>query len=136
VLDCGAYDLGLTPSALAATNDSLVLTRDWIHDLLDLAVSGRPVEQRRVPQLSPALADPTGMPSTLFTVGDLDPLRDDTLLMAGRWQLAGVPVEADVWPEAAHAFTNMATPLGMLAAARTVAWITDLLDRDNTVEKL
>jgi hypothetical protein len=32
--DCGAYDLGGTPSVLAATNDTLVLTRDWIAGLM------------------------------------------------------------------------------------------------------
>jgi len=34
----------------------------------------------------------------------------------------------DIWPEAAHAFTNMATPLGELALGRTTTWISTILD--------
>jgi hypothetical protein len=33
-----------------------------------------------------------------------------------------------VWPEGAHAFANMATPLGDLAAERATNWITATLN--------
>ncbi|WBB69057.1 alpha/beta hydrolase [Micromonospora sp. WMMD812] len=128
-LDCGAYDLGMTPSAAGATERTLILTRAWLDDLLDLGLPRYTVEQRRVPQLSPALADLTDFPPTLFTVGDLDPLRDDSIILAARLRLAGRDVHLDVWPEGAHAFTNMATPLGELALQRTAEWINTLLDR-------
>jgi hypothetical protein len=104
-----------------------VLTHDWLYGLLEIGLPGYSLEQRRVPSLSPALADLAGMPPALFTVGNLDPLRDDSLLLAGRWRLAGGRADLDVWPEGAHAFTNMATPLGKLALDRSIAWIDDLL---------
>jgi acetyl esterase len=127
-LDCGAYDLGMTPSVVTSTDETLVLTHDWLYGLLEIGLPGYTTERRRTPALSPALADLGGMPPALFTVGSLDPLRDDALITAARWQLAGSRADLDVWPEGAHAFTNMATPLGEIAAQRATAWITALLD--------
>jgi hypothetical protein len=40
--------------------------------------------------------------------------------------------DLDVWPEGAHAFTNMGTPLAVVALDRTTSWISDLLDRADT----
>lgn len=128
VLDSGAYDFGRTPSAFLANEDTLVVPGSWLEAFIDLGLPGYSVEQRRSPEVSPLLNDLSGMPPALFTVGDLDPLRDDSILMAQRWQLAGSDAELDVWPEGAHAFANMATPLGDLAAERTTAWITSILD--------
>jgi acetyl esterase len=127
--DCGAYDLGGTPSALTATDDTLVLRRDMIDGLLEIGLPGLTPDQRRTPDLSPALADLTGLPPALFTAGALDPLRDDSTLMAAHWQLAGSRADLDIWPQAAHAFTNMATPLGALALTRAANWITAALDQ-------
>ena len=127
--DCGAYELGGTPSALTATDDTLVLRRDMLDGLLEIALPGLTPDQRRTPELSPALADLTGLPPALFTVGALDPLRDDSALLAAHWQLADSRADLDVWPQAAHAFTNMATPLGALALTRAANWITAALDQ-------
>src|SRR5262245_55453888 len=74
------------------------------------------------------LNDLAGLPPALFTVGDLDPLRDESILMAHRRQLAGSHADLDVWPDAGHAFANMATPLGELALERTTRWFTAILD--------
>jgi acetyl esterase len=126
-LDSGPYDLGFTPSAYLSTEDSLVLTHDWLFGLLEVGLPGLTLEQRRAPSLSPMLNDLAGLPPALFTVGDLDPLRDDSILMAARWHLAGSRAEVDVWPEGGHAFINMATPLGELAFTRTTAWLEGIL---------
>ncbi|MEV4604025.1 alpha/beta hydrolase fold domain-containing protein [Amycolatopsis sp. NPDC049253] len=131
-LDCGIYDLGLSPSAAAATEDSLVLTRSWIDGLPDLALPGHTPEQRRAPQLSPAPADLTGFPPALLTVGDLDPLRDDAILLAARLRLAGRVARLEIWPEAPHAFTDLATPLGDVALDSAIAWLNDLLEPGRT----
>ncbi|MEW2503813.1 ester cyclase [Amycolatopsis sp. NPDC047767] len=100
--------------------------------LPDLALPGHTPEQRRAPRLSPALADLTRFPSTLLTVGDLDPLRDDAILLAARLRLAGRDARLEIWPEAPHAFTNMATPLGDVALDSAIAWLNDLLDPPRT----
>ena len=132
LLDCGAYDLGGTPSMVTSTEQTLILTHDWLYGLLEIGLPGYSVDQRRVPALSPALADLTSMPPALFTVGDLDPLRDDSIILSARWELAGGHADLDIWPEGAHAFTNMATPLGAIALERTIDWISALLDGEDT----
>jgi acetyl esterase len=128
VLDSGAYDLGRTASAYLESEQTLVVTGSWLTGFLDLGLPGYSLEQRRAPEVSPMLNDLAGLPPALFTVGDLDPLRDESILMAQRWQLAGSDADLDVWPEGAHAFANMATPLGELALERTTTWITATLD--------
>lgn len=49
------------------------------------------------------------------------------MFLATAWQLAGGHADLDVWPEGAHAFTNMGTPLAALALQRTTDWIDALL---------
>jgi acetyl esterase/lipase len=98
-------------------------------DFLEMGLPGHGVDQRRAPELSPMLNDLSGLPPALFTVGALDPLRDESILMAQRWQLAGSHADLDVWPEGDHAFINMGTPLAELALQRTTSWITSTLDQ-------
>jgi acetyl esterase len=128
VLDSGPYDFGRTPSAYLADDETLIVTGTWLEGFIDLALPGRSVGQLRAPDVSPLLNDLTGMPPALFTVGNLDPLRDESILMAARWQLDGSKADLDVWPEGPHAFANIATPLGQLAAERATSWITATLD--------
>lgn len=127
-LDSGPYDLGFTASAYLADDQTLVLTGDWLRGFIELGLPGYNVDQRRVPELSPLLNDMDGLSPALFTVGALDPLRDESILMAQRWQLAGSPAALDVWPEGGHAFINMTTPLGELALERTTSWLDSILD--------
>jgi acetyl esterase len=128
VLDSGGYDLGRTASNYLANEETLVAPGSWLTGFLDLGLPGYSLEQRRAPEISPMLNDLAGLPPALFTVGDLDPLRDESILIAQRWQLAGSHADLDVWPEGAHAFANMATPLGALALERTTSWISSILD--------
>ena len=128
-LDSGPYDLGMTASAYLPDSQSPVLPHQWLVSFLQMGLPGYSADQRRAPELSPMLNDLSGLPPALFTVGALDPLRDESLLMAQRWQLAGSHADLDVWPEGDHAFSNMATPLGELALARTTSWITAILDQ-------
>jgi acetyl esterase len=127
-LDSGPYDFGRTPSAYLANDDTLIVTGTWLEGFIDLALPNHTVDQRRAGNVSPLLNDLTGMPPALFTVGNLDPLRDESILMAVRWQLDGNNADLDVWPEGPHAFANIATPLGELASDRTTSWITATLD--------
>jgi acetyl esterase/lipase len=127
-LDSGPYDFGFTPSAYLADDETLIVTGTWLEGFRDLALPGRNLEGWRAADVSPLLNDLTGMPPALFTVGNLDPLRDESILMAQRWQLDSSRADLDVWPEGAHAFANMATPLGELASDRTMSWIAATLD--------
>jgi acetyl esterase/lipase len=51
----------------------------------------------------------------LFTVGTLDPLLDDSVQMAARWQAAGNSRELRIWPDGIHGFNAFPTGLARLA---------------------
>jgi acetyl esterase/lipase len=119
----GVYDLGLTPSVRAATPQTLVLNSTWIDQFFAMAFPGRSSERLREPEFSPLYADLTGMPPALFTVGDLDPLLDDSVFMASRWRLAGNESALAVWPESPHGFIRMAPPTGLPAQQRINEWL-------------
>ena len=55
---------------------------------------------------------------TIFTVGTLDPLLDDSLFMASRWAAAGNQAELAVYPGGIHAFNAFPTALASAANAR------------------
>ena len=129
VLDSGPYDLGGIGSAYLADEDTLILPRTWVAAFAEIGLPGYSTEARRVGALSPMLNDLSGLPPALFTAGILDPMRDDSILMAQRWQLAGSSADLDVWPDAPHTFTNMSTPLGDLGLERMTTWITSVLDQ-------
>ena len=61
-------------------------------------------EDRRRPDISPLYADLRGLPPARFVVGTQDPLLDDTLFMAARWEAAGNTTSLEVVAEAAHGF--------------------------------
>jgi acetyl esterase/lipase len=55
------------------------------------------------------------MPPALFTVGTLDPLLDDSLFMAARWQAAGNEATLRVYPESIHGFVGFPTAIAASA---------------------
>jgi acetyl esterase/lipase len=127
-LDSGPYDVSGTPSQRLATEGTLIVTPMWLEAFRELAFPGRDLEMLRDPALSPLYADLSGLPPAMFVVGALDPLLDDSLFMASRWQAAGNQTTVEVWPEGAHTFMNMGTPLALAALERTTAWISQILD--------
>ncbi|WP_338723279.1 alpha/beta hydrolase fold domain-containing protein [Pseudomonas tolaasii] len=120
VLYYGVYDLAGTPSVRMARPDTLLLDGPGMVAALQLLTPGLSDEQRRQPPLSPLYGDFTDLPPALMFVGDLDPLKDDTLLLAERWPQA----EAYLLPEAAHGFIHFPVALGASVLAYSHQWIT------------
>ncbi|MCT8970670.1 alpha/beta hydrolase [Microbaculum marinisediminis] len=101
-LVAGCYDLRLTPSARNWGTEKLILTTRDITIFIDRFV---PRSHRLDdPDVSPILADVSGLPPALFSVGTRDALLDDSLFMAMRWAAAGNDTELAVYPGGAHVF--------------------------------
>jgi acetyl esterase len=56
------------------------------------------------PLARPILADLRGLPPAMLVIGECDILAEQNLRMAERFEAAGVPVEAVVYPGATHSF--------------------------------
>jgi acetyl esterase len=110
----GCYDLSLTPSARNWGARYLLLSTPIIEWFAANFLPHHDLEARRQPDISPLYADLGDMPPALFTVGDLDPIVDDTLFLAARWRQAGNPCHLRVYPEAPHGFTAFPTTIGHL----------------------
>ena len=120
VLYYGVYDLTGTPSVRTAGPDTLLLDGPGMVEALRMLTPGMTDEARRQAPLSPLYGDFTGMPPALMFVGELDPLKDDTLLIAERW----AEVEAHLLPEAAHGFIHFPVAMADSVLAYSRKWIT------------
>ncbi len=70
---------------------------------------------RSNPDVSPLLADLSDLPPMLLTIGALDDVLEDSLLMAMRLSAAGGEVDLRVYPESPHGFLGL--PIAMARAA-------------------
>jgi acetyl esterase/lipase len=113
----GAYDLSMTPSARNFRDRPGFLTTEEMRWFGASFIGKREEAKLRDPELSPLYADLRDLPPALFTVGEHDPLLDDSLFMAARWQAAGNEAELRVWPESTHGFT--AFPIALARAANS-----------------
>lgn len=120
----GAFDLRGTPSVCNWGDENLVLSTPIIEWFNSSFVGDR---DRSDPDISPLLADLSGLPPALFTIGTLDPLLDDTLFMAQRWAAAGNDAELAVYPGGVHAFDYWDEPLGRAADARVARFLRERL---------
>jgi len=111
----GVYDLSGTPSRRNWGDRHPMLSTPDMHWFGRSFTGERGLEELRDPDISPLYAELYDLPPALFTVGDLDPLLDDSLFMAARWQAAGNDAELRVWPESIHGFT--AFPLALARTA-------------------
>jgi acetyl esterase/lipase len=127
VLYYGVYDLTGTPSVRAAGPQTLVLDGPGMVEALRMLTPDRTDEQRRQPPLSPLYGDLTGMPPALMFTGELDPLRDDTLQLAERWQHEAA-VESYLLPEAPHGFIHFPTLMADRVLAYSRQWISRQLN--------
>ena len=96
VLSCGVYDLALPH--FAGTGDPS-LTREELTGLIAEYAGEAPITS---PDLSPAHADLSDLPDALIAVGSLDPLVQDSVLMAERWRNAGSMAQLVVIPDGLH----------------------------------
>ncbi|MEU3987973.1 alpha/beta hydrolase [Streptomyces platensis] len=101
----GPYDLSMTPSQRSFGSRRLLSNTDTLRRTYELFTPGTGPEQRRDPGVSPLFADLAGLPPARIVVGTEDPLLDDSLFLAGRWQAAGAPVHLGVVAGAMHGFT-------------------------------
>jgi acetyl esterase/lipase len=118
----GVFDLSATPSARAAGRDTLLFDGPNLPRDLGLLTPGLDETGRRRPDLSPLYADLHGAPPALFVMGELDPLRDDSILMAEAWGRHGSAVLLDV-PTAPHGFQHFGSPTAALTQAAIRDWI-------------
>ncbi|MET8584219.1 alpha/beta hydrolase [Streptomyces collinus] len=101
----GPYDLSMTPSQRLFGSRRLLSNSDSMRASYELFTPGMGPEERRAPEVSPLYADLSGLPSARIVVGAQDPLLDDSLFLAQRWQAAGSPVQLGVVAGAMHGFT-------------------------------
>ncbi|MBV6699883.1 alpha/beta hydrolase [Kitasatospora aureofaciens] len=101
----GPYDLSMTPSQRSFGSKRLLSNTDSVRGSYELFTPGMGAEQRRDPEVSPLFADLAGLPPARIVVGTEDPLLDDSLFLAQRWQAAGAPVQLGVVAGAMHGFT-------------------------------
>jgi acetyl esterase len=127
----GVYDVSTTPSARRWGDQRIVINTP---DLAFFATHYAPREQHRDPDVSPLYAELTGMPVALFSCGTLDPLLDDTLFMAARWQAAGSRAQMAIYPGAPHEFLNLsdAIPAASDARERMADFVDRVLSADGT----
>ena len=124
VLYYGVYDLTGTPSVHKAGPDTLVLHGPSLTTAFRLLTSGLSDAERQYAPLSPLYGDLYGLPPALMFVGELDPLLDDTLQMANRWQLnANADMEAYIVPEAPHGFIHLPTRIADQILKYSYGWI-------------
>jgi acetyl esterase/lipase len=111
----GVYDLAMTPSARSWGDRNLIISTPIMAWFAEMFLPGTTNEERRSPEVSPLYADLRDMPPALFTVGTLDPLLDDSLFMAARWQAADNESTLWVYPESVHGFIRFPTGIALLA---------------------
>lgn len=101
LLTYGCFDLRGTPSVRAFGDRPLVLSTPMVEWFFEQYLDGAdPVD----PDVSPLFAELAGLPPALFTVGDADPLYDDSAFAHARYRAAGNDARLDVWPGAIHAW--------------------------------
>jgi acetyl esterase len=116
-LQYGAFDLSLRTPAARRFADEFYLQ----------AYVGE-VEDRTNPDISPLFGDLRDLPPTLLTVGALDPVLEDSLLMAMRLAAAGGEVDLRVYPECGHGFLSFPIAMAEAATADIESWLRDRVE--------
>lgn len=129
----GMFDLGGLPSVHNWGTRNLVLNTPILKYFRDqlLPPEQYGVEDHRHPDISPLYGKLDHLCPALFSVGTLDPLIEDSILMATRWAAAGNPAELEIYPGGIHVFDMFPDlPIAIEANARMDRFITDCLDQE------
>ncbi len=118
----GAFDLSGSPSVHAADARTLLFDGPNLAAGLRQIAPDRDEAALRSPDLSPLYADLSGMPPALFVAGELDPLQDDSRLMAQAWSKEADTILLEV-PAAAHGFQHFGGPTVALSQTFIRQWI-------------
>ncbi|MFC8830401.1 alpha/beta hydrolase [Streptomyces sp. NPDC057137] len=122
----GAYDISASIAERLTTPQTFGLTAEFIRATRQAIGSGDP-EIWRNPKFSPIYADHSNLPPALFTVGDIDPLLDDSRFLAAQWKAAGNEARLDIWADGPHGFPNLISEFSEPVEARINAWIDSVL---------
>jgi acetyl esterase/lipase len=111
-LQFGAFDLSLqTPAARKFAGEYYL--QAYVGGVLD----------RTNPDISPLFGDLHDLPPALITVGTLDPVLEDSLLMAMRLAAAGSEVDLRLYPESPHGFLGFPTAMAGAAWEDIESWM-------------
>lgn len=119
LLHFGCFDLTSFLPAVHHFKRPLVIDFDIMTRYLEVFLPNTTAEQRRDPAVSPLYANLNAhrgkLPPAFFTCGTEDPLLDDTVFMAAKWQMAGAEGVTKIYPGAPHGFIFF--PQGALESA-------------------
>ncbi|WOI52639.1 alpha/beta hydrolase [Parvularcula sp. LCG005] len=122
----GVYDASLSPSCKTWGDRNLIINTpivEWFFEQV-MPSSQFSMEDRRHSEQSPLYAPVEDLCPALFTIGTLDPLVDDTILMATKWIAAGNEAELAIYPGGIHAFNQIPNfTLAEEANARSLAFL-------------
>jgi acetyl esterase len=123
----GGYDLSGTPSSRQYDSNAIFISKRVLNQFFEKTFPNKSLEQLRDPTISPLFANLNALPPALFSVGDLDPLLDDSKFMASRWESTGNQTILKIYPECPHAFNKLPTQMANVANNNVYKWINNLL---------
>jgi acetyl esterase len=104
ILLYGRYTFEDTDAIRAWGDRDFILSRKVMNWFADHYLGDR---DRRDAYVAPLAADLRGLPPAVLVAGTLDPLVDDSRLLADALRRAGVEAELLVYPDGPHAFVQM-----------------------------
>lgn len=124
----GAYDLEFNKDANDENSSGPILTMETMHWFKDHYVGGAGIPDSD-PRVSPLRGDLTGLPPAHLIVGTMDPLRDDSVLVAEKIERSGGKVTLSMYEDMPHLFLQLDMMLdgGKKGVAEAVAALREAL---------
>lgn len=102
----GTYDLEFDKDANAENTDGPILTMETMRWFKDHYVGGSGIPDED-PRVSPLRGDLAGLPPARLIVGTMDPLRDDSVLVAEKIERSGGKVTLSIYDDMPHLFLQL-----------------------------